>query len=586
MSTLDILKPKSKADFEDIVNGYLKEFVDDHLNEGFSWRPGQLNAIYEIVYTYIMKTHDTVILDAPVGSGKSLVAMAVSYVLNSMGKTGYILASDISLQDQYENDIKRMSLPWGTVKGVDNYICADNGEKHSLGSCKVRRKVAKTMHCYSICPYFKARDYAAKSSTSVLNYSYWLIMQNYTNGPGESFFPPRDFTICDEAHKVMDIVQSHFSPKFQKNTIDRVRKVVEFFNNHKVHDHTEHEIAISKSLDTLWATEDQHVMSTYLIIIEKALQSFVKTSEVLYEKVNKEYANKRPPAEWREALFICDWIKDLHCKVQDYNSIINTTSTRNIVKNPSGDELVFNCIEERYLMNRTFHRFAKFKILMSATFASPSDYMRNINVKSAKYVKVDNSFSFEKSPIYYYPKRRMSYRDFANNKQWLFDKVNRILDEHPLDSGIIHTASYDVAKSIKENLSPKNAKRVHVYKGTDEKRALLDMMKMSKGKVIMGPSLTTGLNMYDDYARFSIIAKVPYPSLGDRFVKAKLAMDQGWYNWKTVVEILQAIGRTVRHENDWAITYILDGSLGDLIHKSRKSFPKEFMDRIKIMADD
>ena len=92
--------------------------------------------------------------------------------------------------------------------------------------------------------------------------------------------------------------------------------------------------------------------------------------------------------------------------------------------------------------------------------------------------------------------------------------------------------------------------------------------------------------MYDDYARFSIIAKVPYPSLSDRFVKAKLAMDQGWYNWKTVIEILQAIGRTVRHENDWAITYILDGSLGDLIHKSRKSFPKEFMDRIRIMSDD
>jgi len=175
MSTLDILKPKSKADFEDIVNGYLKEFVDDHLNEGFSWRPGQLNAIYEIVYTYIMKTHDTVILDAPVGSGKSLVAMAVSYVLNSMGKTGYILASDISLQDQYENDIKRMSLPWGTVKGVDNYICADNGEKHSLGSCKVgeklRRPCIAIVYVHTLKLVIMQQNHPRRCSTTVIGLS-------------------------------------------------------------------------------------------------------------------------------------------------------------------------------------------------------------------------------------------------------------------------------------------------------------------------------------------------------------------------------------------------------------------------------
>ena len=53
-----------------------------------------------------------------------------------------------------------------------------------------------------------------------------------------------------------------------------------------------------------------------------------------------------------------------------------------------------------------------------------------------------------------------------------------------------------------------------------------------------------------------------------------------WYQWKTCVNILQGIGRSVRNEKDWAITYILDGSLSDLIHRNRKAFNNDFMSRI------
>lgn len=591
MSISDILKPKSQNEISDTIDTYLKEFEDTYLPEGFVWRPGQKEAIEQTVFTYLNGKTKVVIIDAPVGSGKSLIAMGISFVLNKVSKKGYILASDISLQDQYEHDINKFHLPWGSVKGIDNYMCVDNFEKHSLGTCKIRNRNPKSMHCYNDCPYFTARDFAASSETSVLNYSYWLIMQSYVNRLNDNenqslaLFPPRDYTICDEAHKILDIVQNHFSPRFTENTVERLEKIRDFFNLHKVKDYTMEVNIVKSSIDQMWKEEDQDQLHGLLISVEKALTPFIASIDVLKEKVETEYGNKKPPKEWREALFLADWLKDLRCKVQDFNYIISQTNVRNLIKNPTSNELLFNCLEERFLMNRYFHKFTGFTVLMSATFSDPIEYMRNLNIPGAKHVKVDNSFSFEKSPIYYYPKRRMTYKEFDKNKEWLYEKINEILSKHPNESGIIHSASYDLTMKIRDNLSRENQRRIFVYEGTEEKRKVLDMMKASKGKVLMGPSLLEGLDLKDDFSRFQIFAKVPYLSLGDKLVKTKLNINPGWYRWKAIVNILQGTGRSVRNENDWAVTYILDGSLSDLIHSNRKAFSPEFLQRIVVVNE-
>jgi len=236
-------------------------------------------------------------------------------------------------------------------------------------------------------------------------------------------------------------------------------------------------------------------------------------------------------------------------------------------------------------MNRFFHQFTGFTVLMSATFADPKEYMRAVNIKGAKYIKMDNTFPFEKSPIYYYPKRRMTYKEIDKNKQWLYDKINEIISNHKGESGIIHSASYDLTMKIRDNLTHENLSRVYVYQGTEEKRAMLDMMKAAKGKIIMGPSILEGLDLKDEFSRFQIFAKVPYLSLSDKFVKTKMTINPGWYRWKAIINILQGTGRSVRNEDDWAITYILDGSLGDLIHNNRRSFPAEFLRRIVVVNE-
>jgi Rad3-related DNA helicase len=340
------------------------------------------------------------------------------------------------------------------------------------------------------------------------------------------------------------------------------------------------------SLKELWKTENQDTIFHYLRYIETVLTSFLSSITILKDKVKKDYPNKKPPREWRNALFISDWVKDIHCKVEDYNKIIKKTSTRNIVKNPTSDEeLTFNCLEESYMMNSYFHQYTGFTILMSATFSDPREYMRNMNIKGAKYIKMESLFDFSKSPIYYYPKRRMSYKHIDKNRDWLYAKINEIIEKHEGERGIIHSVSYDLTKKINENLTPKNRKRVFVYSGTEEKRKVLDMMKISKGKIIMGPSLTTGLDLYDDLARFLIFVKTPYPSLADRFIKTKMNINPLWYKWQTVISIIQGLGRPIRNKEDWCVSYYLDGALSDLIHNNRNLFSQELLNRIKIIDE-
>jgi len=583
----DVLKPKSEDDINQIINNYINEFEKTYLPNDFKWRRGQKEVIEQIIKTFLEKKYNTIIVEAPTGSGKSLLAMASAYIFNVMKNKCYILTSEISLQDQYEQDIEKFKLDWGSVKGLDHYMCIDNNEKHSIGTCKIRNISPQKMSCYNECPYFQARDLAMSSDTSVLNYNYWLIMQNFVNSKtdGVPLFGSRQVTFCDEAHKIVDIVQNHYSPRFTKNTIEKLQKLSEFFNVHKVRDHSSNVDVIKSSIELMWVDEDQDNLHGHLCSIESALRSFKISIDVLKDKVDNEYKNKKPPKEWLEALFLSDWLKDLHCKVEDYNFIIRQTSTRNLVKNPTVDELIFNCLEENYLMNQCFHRFTGFTVLMSATFADPREYMKSINIKGAKYIKMDNLFNYEKSPIYYYPKRRMTYKDIDKNKEWLYSKINEIIEKHKGESGIIHSASYDLTKKITDNLTHKNRKRVFVYEGTEEKRAVLDMMKITKGKVIIGPSLISGLDLRDDRARFLIFAKTPYPNLTDRFISTKMKINPNWYRQLTVINIIQGLGRSIRSADDWCVSYYLDGSLSYLIHQNRNSFPIELLNRIKVVNE-
>ena len=106
-------------------------------------------------------------------------------------------------------------------------------------------------------------------------------------------------------------------------------------------------------------------------------------------------------------------------------------------------------------------------------------------------------------------------------------------------------------------------------------------MESDEPTVIISPSMDTGVSFDDDSARFQIIAKVPYPSLGSQKNKMRMSNNPAWYQYKSVSGILQMAGRPVRSETDYADTIIIDGSFGDMMKYSSHFLPDWFQSSIK-----
>jgi Rad3-related DNA helicase len=569
-------------DFEQFVKG-------KHPNIEF--RPQQKEAIVDIISAYEDDPNGIYLLDAPTGSGKSVIAMLFADFLAFKGNRGYILASDLSLHEQYVKDFRKLQVwNWGNIKGVDNYRCVVNDEKFSVGECKSKGtsyEKAESLPCFKQCGYLTSRKKAIKSPVSLLTYPYALIQRNYVeqnqqgNGKG-SPFPQRDFVVCDEAHKLLDIVQSHFSPIVSHEIVKKTESLIESTGDigQKIPQVDTERLA--KVIDMIYEQEDHGNLLKLLKEVTRLLSIAVEATSSLRENASIEFLEGSIPSEWLAVFGMADWCKDVHCKLEDYCKIIEQVGLEKLVKNPGEKSITFNCIDEYYLLQKHFFTKFGFKLLMTATMGSPSDFMRNHGIKKAKYFKMESYFNWEKSPIIFYPGKKMSARFLQDNLQWAIDSVTRIVRENSEHSGIIHSGSYELNTKIWTGLPKDVKKRIVLYKGSEEKEIALKIMKKKKAMVLMGPSILEGLNMVDDQSRFQIFLKVPYPHLGDKYVAAKLEYSQQWYNWKTSISVLQGVGRSIRTPEDWAVTHLLDGCFADLMKSAGDQFPPDFKSRLRI----
>ena len=95
----------------------LPKQVDDWaksaFGDSFKFRENQKETVISIITSWQEGVEDEII-EAPTGSGKSIIAMCVAGVLSKYyNKKGYILISDLSLLKQYENDIEIHLPHWG-----------------------------------------------------------------------------------------------------------------------------------------------------------------------------------------------------------------------------------------------------------------------------------------------------------------------------------------------------------------------------------------------------------------------------------------------------------------------------------------
>jgi len=79
---------------------------------------------------------------------------------------------------------------------------------------------------------------------------------------------------------------------------------------------------------------------------------------------------------------------------------------------------------------------------------------------------------------------------------------------------------------------------------------------------------------------FQIIAKLPFPDLGDIQIAKRFTEDQDWFTWMTVMTLVQSYGRIMRAPDDAGDTYIIDSNFKWLAKQNKDLFPTWFREAV------
>jgi ATP-dependent DNA helicase DinG len=178
----------------------------------------------------------------------------------------------------------------------------------------------------------------------------------------------------------------------------------------------------------------------------------------------------------------------------------------------------------------------------------------------------------------------MSYKNKADTIVKMSDDVTKICRRYKDQKGIIHTHNFNILKSLLERCPADVTSRFLVqtsYEFQNNKSLILERHRDSENSILVAPAMHEGVDLVDDDGRFSIICKVPYPSLGDPQIKARMEHSHTYYDWRTMCKLCQSYGRIHRHSKDVGVTFILDGDFEKFISRNKKLAPGWFKDAFK-----
>ena len=506
---------------------------------GRTFLEGQEESISKIDEAF--KRYRFVLADLPTGSGKSYVGMC--FALQS--GNAHILTPQKILQDQYATE--EVFAPHVFVmKGKSNYACQVRevdtlGNEIQVSCVEGECNRNKDRRLLKGCPYRKALAIAAKHPIVVHNFDSFYYQSR------AHIFGARKLMVVDEAHniegKFLNFVSFSISnwkdrtekiPKF-----DKIAQYDDFLSKKLVALHEEHEFLFQKLDDEGSITKAELKRKNELEDVIEKLAMYLRTRET--------------------AEYVFDWVDH---RERDYQSVtFRPVFVGDFVKNrllPFG---------ERVLM-------------MSATVGDKKLFCKSVglNPDEVAYITTPSHFPVKNRPIV---KRYVGSMNFASRDETLpklVKEITKLLAKHPSRKGIIHTGSELVARYIQANLFDPRLTFNKDYPSVDE---MMRVHTEKEGSFIVASGLREGLDLKGDLSRVQIIAKIPYPDLGDKRVARRKAIDPSWYGYMTALSFVQSIGRSVRSKTDKAITYVLDESFENFVHWNRKFIPKYVVEAIR-----
>ena len=501
-----------------------------------------------------------VIVEAGTGVGKSAigftVAQAVAARANStdpvFAAAAYYLTTQKILQEQYMKDFKSKGML--SLKSSSNYRC----QYYKSKTCQESRRELKAskdpnfrMSCAGGCHYVVDKNKFIAGDHGVTNFPYFLTEINMSGT-----LPPRKIMVVDECHNIelqlSKFVEVSITEYFAKKMLKLNPKKVKLGTQFQVYN---------------W------IKSEYMPKLTAVRSQMAKTLE---NTGLKNRLNEFVALEKKWAAIDGHWSK-LNRFIQLYDK---ENWVMNIEDNPNGKKFEFKPIDiapyaEEFLFKRADKIF-----LMSATIMNKSAFCRvlGIDEKDTAFIHIASPFDVEKRPIHSFPIAKMGASVIDKNLPKMAEAVKSIIEQHENEKGIIHCHSYKIARYLKENI---RSKRLLSHDSTDRDKVLAYHQSDPRPTVLLSPSMTEGVDLKGDASRFQIICKIPYPYLGDKLVKKRMNKWKWWYPLQTAKVIVQSVGRSVRNEEDHAITYILDAGWDYFFSRNKDVFPEDFKNALK-----
>ncbi|MFB6126685.1 MAG: ATP-dependent DNA helicase, partial [Halolamina sp.] len=326
--------------------------------------------------------NDVVLVRAPTGSGKSLLARAIMGAARTTAEadpaepTGaYYTTPQVSQLDDVAADDLLEDL--NVIRGKSNYSCILPGEEDTrVDRAPCVRESGYDCSVKHRCPYFSDRAIASNQHIAAMTLAYFM------QTAGSEVFRQRDVVVVDEAHGLAEWAEMYATVELSPSRVP-VWEEVSVPNVRDAADSVERTVRFAESLSG---------------VCERAKDELLAKPEL-------------SPAEAAERDRLQELRSSLSWFVDDYRDPESPTTW--VVDQPdgAGGAITVKPLDPaRYLRHTVWDRGQKFALL-SATILNKASFCRGVGLDpdDVALVDVPHTFPVENRPLYDVTQGKMTY---------------------------------------------------------------------------------------------------------------------------------------------------------------------------------
>ena len=537
---------------------YQSHIESSYAKFGYTPRGSQIATINNVLTEFLDNECSTVVLNADTGTGKSIIGAVVADVLCAITQAenctnkAFMVVHNNNLVDQYKETLGEHCL---IVKGKANYYCpllqstADkciSSAKHTFPQCMD-------------CEYSKMKQNIGTANIVVTNYS-WI----YTTLVTRQEYNNRLVHIFDEAHTINESWCSYATMTMDKKKFqDLTSNLVDMLEARQLID----------TLNLLGVQAETATMHT----AQDLMTAYNNVSIVEIENHLMKLLGNNPKAHATKINKLRNFVQTVH-------------SDREAIRMYFTGVPMSLCLQKHIELKPIFIGSyfdtvsAPYTLLMTATI---SEQFVNTSLQTAGkigYVKADMAFNPAQKPIMFLSNTKLNYQAMQDpaTLHWLAECVANIAgsEDFANERGLVFVPSFKLGEQIITILNRKRLYRgkIYLHKSGEKIKDIVDKFKQHPrgGAILISPSIFEGVDFADDYSRFQIVTKAPYPSMGDARIKFIANNHSLYYNASTLQTIIQAFGRSIRNPEDFAHTFVLDGAVKQLFESKHNIWANQF----------